>query len=224
MRGVFRFPAAAPAPRGAFSLIEVVVAIGIFALGMVAVMGLFTPVARSVSTSADAEVAARVADALRLKLQSLPLETVAALLKQSTSTGHQLADNDAKPDYDMTRDAQVLFASRDGAKIGGYADPIWLDPTTRRNSDREKFFEIALIRNETISPKPTSTTDASGATVTTQPDATAAMLAYTARLRFPAFVPDTGTGAIQIGANPSSGVRFDQSRKQVLYFAGSVLR
>jgi type II secretory pathway pseudopilin PulG len=212
---------------GGFSLIEVVVAIGIFAFGMVAVIGLFTPVARSVTSTADAEVAARVADGLRLKLQTLPFATVASLLKESTASGHQLADNDAQPDYDITRDTQLLFANRDGTKIGLYADDVWLDPVSKRNSDREKFFEIALIRNETISPKASVVAGAEGTEgteVTIEPDLTAAVLAYTARLRWPAFMTD-GTGAVvQFGSNPTGSVRFDQSKKQVLYFAGSVTR
>jgi hypothetical protein len=188
------------------------------------VVGLFTPVARSVVNSADAEVAARVADALRSRMQSLPFATVAGLLKESTSSGHQLADSDARSDYDITRDAQLIFANRDGSKIGVYTDAIWIDPITKRNSDREKFFEIALIRNEAISPKTSTTTNTEGAEVTVQPDLTAAMLAYTARLRWPAFVSDGGTGAIQFGANPAGPVRFDHSRKQVLFFAGSITR
>src|SRR3954468_7905791 len=105
---VERPPYRIPAHRNAFSLIEVVVAIGIFAIGMVAVVGLFTPVARSISSSADAEVAARVADALRLKLQSMPFTTVGGLLKESTESGHQLAQSDARSDYDITRDAQLI--------------------------------------------------------------------------------------------------------------------
>jgi len=48
-----------------FSLIEVVVAVAIFAIGMVSVVGLFAPVARSVAASSDAEAAARVAEAVR---------------------------------------------------------------------------------------------------------------------------------------------------------------
>jgi prepilin-type N-terminal cleavage/methylation domain-containing protein len=224
MRLEFRFLRRPARLSRAFSLIEVVVAIGIFAVGMVAVLGLFTPIARSVSSSADAEVAARVADALRVKMQSLPFATVAGLLKESTSSGHQLAESDARSDYDITRDTQLLFANRDGSKIGLYTDAIWIDPATKRNSDREKFFEIALIRNEAISPKASNTTDADGAEVKTQPDTTAAMLAYTARLRWPAFISDGGTGAIQFGANPSGSVRFDHSKKQVLYIAGSITR
>lgn len=199
--------------RRAFTLLEVVVAVGVFAIGMVAVIGLFTPVAKSVGDNADAEAAARVADALTLKLKSQPLLVVAGLLKNSKAGGHQLTDADADPNaHPITTDPQIVFASRDGLKIGGYTDPVWIDATTRRNSDREKFFEIALIRNETLSP------------VGSETDPASPYLAYTARLRWPAFLPDTGTAAIQVGSNPAAAVRFDHSRKQVLFFAGAVNR
>jgi prepilin-type N-terminal cleavage/methylation domain-containing protein len=224
MRGVLPSLIAKRSGRSAFSLIEVVVAIGIFAVGMVAIIGLFSPIARSVTSSGDAEAAARVADALRLKLQSMPVATVAGLLKGSTSTGHELATNDARSDYELARDAQLIFANRDGTKIGVYSDPIWINPVTSQNLDREKYFEIALIRNEVVSPKTITTTNADGAEVTVQPDATAAVLVYTARVRWPAFISDGGAGTQQFGANPSGPVRFDHSRKQVLFFAGSVVR
>jgi prepilin-type N-terminal cleavage/methylation domain-containing protein len=220
-------PGAASRGRVAgFSLIEVVVAVGIFAVGMVAVIGLFTPVARSVASSADAEIAARVADALRLKLQTMPFSDVAKLLKNSTATSHELAVLDGRIDYSLASDPQLLFASHDGSKIGLSSDPVWRVPPAGRSPDRDKYFEIALIRNEAVSPKPGTTIDANGNTVTVDPDANAALLAYTARLRWPAFIPDPASPllAIQVGANPNATVRFDHSRKQVLYFAGSVTR
>src|SRR5688572_23291776 len=68
-RGVF-----ARKPRGAihaFSLIEVIAAVAIFAIGMVAVLGLFAPVTKSVAGVSEAESAARVSDALRARLQAL---------------------------------------------------------------------------------------------------------------------------------------------------------
>ncbi len=226
MRAQGRARPPAERARAAFSLIEVIVAIGIFAIGMVAIIGLFAPVARSVADTADADRAARVADALRLKLRSLPLDYIAKqLLKTGTSSGHPLTQADARSDYQLSTDTQLLFASSDGTKIGTYADPIWIDPTTRRNSDREKFFEIALIRNETLSPPPSTSTNAAGATVTVSPDDTAAFLAYTARFRWPAYIGDgTATGTLQFGANPSGPVRFDHGKKSVLFFSGTVAR
>jgi len=210
--------------RGAFSLLEVVVAIGIFAAGMLGVVALFTPVARSVSASADGEAAARVADALKLKLQGMPFLEVTTLLKASSGARHELTDTDARLDYNPATDAQILFASRDGGKVGVYSDPVWIDPVTRRNSDRDKFFEIALIRNETLSPLMAGAPLAEGNPAPANPDATAFMLAYTARVRWPAFVKEGGAGAIQVGSNPAAALRFDHGGKQALFFTGSVTR
>jgi len=198
-------------------LIEVVAAVGIFAIGMIAVLGLFTPVAKSVGGVADADASAKVADLLRTKLQALGSDGLTPLLKKAVAGGHELTVTDAKSDYDITKDPQLLFASRDGTKVGLYSDPIWNDPVTRRPSDLEKFFEIALIRNETLSP-------AAGDAATPPP----IVYAYTARLRWPAFVADATPGnarlALPFGFNPSGAVRFDHSQKQVLFFTGTVTR
>lgn len=206
-----------------FSLLEVVVAVGIFAIGMLAVVGLFTPVARSVSASSDLESAARVADALRTKLQAMPIPSVIALLKNSSEAGHELATGDARPDYNPVADTKILFANRDGSIIAGYSDPIWGPRTGTVNPDRDKYYEIALIRNETLSPRTAGLTD--GTTdPAADPDATAYLIAYTARIRWPMFVRDGATGAIQVGANSTTGVRFDHSLKQVLFVTGAVTR
>jgi prepilin-type N-terminal cleavage/methylation domain-containing protein len=201
------------ARRSAFTLLEVVVAIGIFAIAMVAVIGLFAPVAQSVTAAADAEAATHLADLLNVKLQSLGVATVAPLLKVSTGKTHQLTDADAKTNYDITKDAQLLFASRDGTIIAPYADKAsW------PNGDRDKYFEIALIRNEAISPNNSAL------------DAAAPVLAYVARVRWPAFISLAGVAnnvtpnSVQVGANPSGTVTFDHSQKQVLFFTGAVTR
>jgi uncharacterized protein (TIGR02598 family) len=86
----------------AFSLLEVVVAVGIFAIGIVAILALFAPAAKSVSANAEAEAAAAVAQSLAADLQRRvapadpdPFAAVTALLKKSTAAGgHELtADN-----------------------------------------------------------------------------------------------------------------------------------
>lgn len=185
---------------------------------MIAVLGLFTPVAKSVGGITDADASAKVADTLRAKLQSLGPAGVVPLLKNSKSGGgHELTDNDLKTDYDLSKDAQLLFASRDGTKIGPYNDPVWIDPTTRQPSDAEKFFEIALIRNDTLSPVAAEAPDAAAPPL---------VYAYTARVRWPAYVPDSTNArrAVQAGANPTGVVRFDHSLKQVLFFTGTVTR
>ena len=223
-RAQCRFSGAYGLKLTAFTLLEVVVAIGIFAIGMVAVIGLFSPVAKSVGDLADAEAATHVAELLSAQLQaqevvalanSSPFSSLVARLKVTTGKTHQLTDADAKTDYDIAADPQLLFASHDGTKIGAYGDAaVWgIDSGTRKISDRDKFFEIALIRNETLSPNdPTA-------------DAAAPLLGYTARLRWPAFIALAGgTGSIEVGSNPTAPVKFDYSQKRVLFFAGSVTR
>lgn len=201
----------------AFSLLEVVAAIGVFAVGMIAVLGLFTPTAKSVGEIADADASSKVASAVRTKLQSLGPAALVPLLKNAKASGHELTEADARPDYDLTKDPQLLFVSRDGTKVGLYNDPIWIDPVTRQPSDLEKFFEVALIRNDALSPV--------AADAAVPPPL---LYAYTARVRWPAFVPDSTPGnlrrAVQAGANPTGAVRFDHGLKHVLFFSGTVTR
>lgn len=208
----------------AFSLLEVVVAVGIFAAGMIAVVGLFTPVARSVGNSADAEAASRVADALRAKLQSMAFLEVAGLLKNSTAAGHALSASDARSDYDPAADPQILFATRDATLVGTTSDPIWrIDVAAGQIASPNKFFEIALIRNEAISPHSV----AAVGNLTTPPpssDETACLLAYTARIRWPASVSESAAAGAGGGRSPAGGARVDASVKQVMFFTGSIAR
>ena len=67
--------------RAGFSLIEVIAAVVIFGIGMLAVAGLYAPVTRAVGGVADAEAAARVADAVRARLRAVPFETGLALIQ-----------------------------------------------------------------------------------------------------------------------------------------------
>ena len=212
-------------PNRAFSLIEVVAAVGIFAIGMVAVMGLFAPIAKSTSNVAEAEAATQVAGFLQTKLQGQSLTAVDALFKNAISaTRHQLTDFDNAASTnagDLRLDPQLLFASRDGTKIGSYNDPIWA------GSDADKFFEIALIRNETLSPQASTSTADDGTVTTINPAATALYLAYTARIRWPAFVPDATVvprRAVPFGFNAAGTPRFDHSQKQVLFVTGTITR
>jgi hypothetical protein len=119
---------------------------------------------------------------------------------------------------DGTKYPAVIFGKLDG-DVGIY-DPDdgkkdWYDsrvPAPQRIANADKFFEIDLIRNETLSPAAN--------------DATAAVVAYTMRVRWPAFLRASSGAAVQVGANPAGGgsVPFDHSRKQVLFFTGAIQR
>ncbi len=199
----------------AFSLLEVVVAVGVFALGMVAVVGLYAPVAKSVTGVADAEAAGRVADAVRARLGSLPFETALALVQTKANLRRKDGDGAYNPN-DGTKNPEVLFGKLSG-DVGIYdaaREPkAWYDARGARVLDADKFFEIDLVRNETLSP--------------VADDATAAFVAYTIRVRWPAFLPSTSpAGFVQVGANPSGGgaVPYDHSRKTALFFTGTIQR
>lgn len=199
-------------------------AVGVFAIGMVGVISLLAPVTKSIATVSDAEAAARVADAVRARVQALGFAK-GSLLVQDVAT---LRKNDADPAYNPNAGAahpQVIFGKLTG-EVAFY-DPTartWRDydysanvasaaasgPVQRTLADVDKFFEIDLIRNETLSPKAN--------------DATAPMIAYVIRVRWPAFVATSTTTAVQSGQTAGSQVSFDHSKKQVLYLTGTLQR
>lgn len=217
-RGAARHSTAGPTP--AFSLLEVVAALAIFAIGMVAVVGLLAPVTKSVATVGDAEAAARAAAAVRARLQTIAaadFDRALALVQDPAAVRLKDADGAYNPN-DGSKHPAVLFGRLSG-DVGLYdatrTPRAWYDstvPTPRPVADGEKFFEIDLIRNETLSPKAA--------------DATAPIIAFNIRVRWPAFLPAQGGAAVQVGANPAGGgpVPFDHGKKQVLFFAGSIVR
>jgi hypothetical protein len=165
-------------------LVEVVVALGVFAAGIIPVLAFFGALTHSARADREAEAAAGIADALVSRLRTLPFDTLAARLKTTVQPGDKPADG---------RD--LFFASLGGDKIGPDEDPVW------NGSDRDKFFEITLLRNEELSPA--------------ERDADAAWLAFNVRLRWPAFRPVSAGGAVRTG---------ESERMQELIFSGSVRR
>lgn len=203
----------------AFSLIEVVAAVAIFAIGMVAVLGLFTPVTKSVAMVTDAEVAARVADAVRARLETMPFPAAAGLIQLPAD----VQAKDADPRYslaDPTKASRVLFGTLAGDVAFYDAEatpPNWYRTDHSRTPPRavvlpnaERYFEIDLTRNEAISP--------------VTENALPSMIAYTMRVRWPAFVRTSPSAAVQAGQTSGGAVAFDQSRKQMLFFTGAIRR
>lgn len=195
----------------AFTLLEVVAAVGIFAIGMVAVVGLFAPVTKSMASVSEAEAAARVSDAVQARLQAMPFDQALALIQTAAAVRANDADGTYNPGAGASHPA-VLFGQLNG-EVGVYdvAKKNWRDGGDRVVADANKFFEIDLIRNATLSPAAN--------------DDTAPMIAYTMRVRWPAYVLTTATTAVQNGQNATGGaVPFDQSKKQVIFFTGSLTR
>jgi type II secretory pathway pseudopilin PulG len=111
----------------AFSLIEVIVAIGLFGTGVVALIGLFGSLARSIGAGTEMTVAANLGDPLRNHFlaeltQSRSLDSVRALLERGDNS-----------------ESIKLYASRDGLTIGAAEAAMWRDRAS------EQFFEITLL-------------------------------------------------------------------------------
>jgi prepilin-type N-terminal cleavage/methylation domain-containing protein len=198
----------------AFSLLEVVAAVAIFSLGMLAVLGLFAPVTKSVVNVADSESAAKVADAVRARLQAMPFDTALTLVQSPADVRKNDGDGNYNPN-DGTKHPAVLFGKLSG-EVGIYdaatGRKAWYDSQNVRVNDADKFFEIDLVRNEAISPP--------------ADDPATPMVAYNIRVRWPAFVAASSGNPVQVGANPAGGgsVPFDHSKKQVIFFTGSIVR
>ncbi len=78
----------------AFSLVEVVVAVGIFAIGIVGVLGLLSPSIKSVSEVGDTAVANRLADNIQVELERLGFTAVTTALPNSGALITLVANRD----------------------------------------------------------------------------------------------------------------------------------
>lgn len=180
--------------RAAFSLVEVVVAVGIFALAIVGVIGLLSPTNKAIADVADSDNATRVVNAVQQGLQQLAssgrFTTVGSVvgvgssaINQSTSDGliwttapTDPADGTALP---TSTTKLTLYASRDGSKIGLLGDTaVW--GSAAATDHTQKYFEIILIRNTALSKNDAASTA----------DTASGYLAYTMRIRWPAYTPD----------------------------------
>jgi len=106
---------------GGFSLVEVIVAVGIFALAIVGVIGLLVPTSKNITEVADSDSAARVISAIQSGLQRAGYDTVK----------NDLIAN------------KTFYATKDGSKVGAEDNSdLW-----KPSENQEKFFEFKLVRN-----------------------------------------------------------------------------
>ncbi len=138
----------------AFSLIEVVIALGIFALGITAVIGLLQPVIMSVRASMDANSANRIVGSINQKLTNLGYVSAQNLAFPAGTDPLQVSPNDSK----------LIYATLTGDKVGVDADPVWVG--TPKN---QRYFEIMLVRssNANLSPVDSNPTTSSYSFVVT---------------------------------------------------------
>lgn len=201
--------------KSGFSLVEVVVAVGIFALSIVGVIGLLSPTNKAIADVSGSDNATRVVTAAQLGLQQLATSGRFTTLGSAVGVGSSAINrNDgyiqatapadpadgASLATSSTYNRFTLYASRDGSKIG-----LTTDTAAWGSSDNQKYFEIMLIRNTTLSA------NAAAASA----DTAAGYLAYTMRIRWPAFIPNAAGIGTEFTAH---------SQKSVLIVPGAITR
>jgi len=121
-----------------FSLVEVVIAVGLFALSILAVVGLLGPILESIRESEETEIVSNLNELIRAELERLPFEDPG-----------QLSIDDFPDD---PAEFQVLYANRDLSVIGApddFDNPP--DHFPDEVGDALKFFRIEL-RNSRAFP------------------------------------------------------------------------
>lgn len=146
----------------AFSLVEIVAALGIFSVGIVMVLRLFTGISDSVRCTGEAEAGIRAAEALLGHLRAGSFGEVADCLM----TAAELRDLESSAGNGFLSDRRLFFVNAAADKMGRGDDPVW------RGREAERYFEIALVRDEELSPR--------------SADAEAFGLVFTMRARWPA--------------------------------------
>lgn len=137
-------------------------AVGVFALAIVSIVGLVAALGKNVSEITDADDASRVVTSLQGKLQLVSFTDLRAYMGDVTT---KTLNN-------------RIYASRDGTKLGlGSASAVW-DPDSNLSAaeeDAQKYFLIELLENSDLSPA-------------SQDDNDFAFLAFTVRLIYPAYL------------------------------------
>lgn len=160
----------------AFSLMEVVLSLGIFAAAIVVVLAMLGGSLRTQPDLVDRSTAIRLTDAVNGKLSALGYAAVQGLLFEANTNPNSPID----PKSGTTK--AVLYINKTGDKVGTYPDVIWGQPGT---NDAEKYYEAMLVRspNTVLSPA----ADSAGATLA---QLTASSVFFTVRISWPAFTSD----------------------------------
>ena len=174
-------------PARGFSLIEVVVALGVFSVAIVVVVGLLKPTVASVQNVVDSQAADRLADSVLAKVRAYGF-TALTLGDESTNNQPLLITSAANLDTSISvTDPRLIFADRTGDVVGLATGPdsgLWQNLSTTAPND-SMYFEIMLVRNSTFSPP--------GASL----DALAGGVAFTVHISWPAYLPGSTAGGLQ---------------------------
>ena len=133
---LLRKPFSVAGAPGGFSLVEVVVAVGIFAIAVISVVGLMVPINQSVANVKDGDDAARISAVIQNELQRLGVLAVNGFI-----------------------DGPSLYANRTGSKIGLTGSPVWdtdvpdlngNNSTEAFEKNAQKFFEIKVRKSPSL--------------------------------------------------------------------------
>jgi prepilin-type N-terminal cleavage/methylation domain-containing protein len=166
-----------------FSLLEVVLAVGIFSVAIVMVIAMLASGLRTQSNITDRGTAGRMAEAINAKLMDLGYEVLQGnQAKNLPGLLFPSGQNPDSPGDTTSQNSKVLFMNKTGDKIGTYTDPIWGTPGS---NNAEKYYEIMLVRTPSavFSPQP----DAAGSDLNA---ITASSVLFTVRVTWPAFLMD----------------------------------
>ena len=111
----------------AFSLVEVVIAVGLFALGITVMLALLPMLVRQGQESSDRLIAQRLPDAVQAELKRLAAGGFDALAGEAPVMGSPL-DN-----------GLALVATHDGARL---QSRTYLPPTSGRIAEEEQYFLV----------------------------------------------------------------------------------
>lgn len=152
--------AAMPPPpshrRSAFSLVEVVVAIGIFAAGIIAIVALLAPTARNVEDITDTTVATRLSDNITTELNRIGFVAVRDFLAPSNATLdrtiHLVATRDGRRVVRTGADVRSSPAPGSSQSVtlaGQPAENALDDATAPGLAERDRYFLITVTRAAT---------------------------------------------------------------------------
>jgi type II secretory pathway pseudopilin PulG len=162
--------------KSGFSLVEVVVSVGIFAVAIVGIIGLFAPTTKIVAAVADSDASTRAVAAIQSYLKE----------KASASNGFSELQTLLGNDSNTIGSDYIFYVTKGGDKVVNENDTS----ATTIIPINERFFEFALIRNSTLSPF--ADKDTTG------------FLAFTISLRWPAFTPSADGAGTAVADNQKS--------------------
>jgi len=182
---------------GSFSLLEVVVAVGLVAVVLVTLLGWFGPAVRSAAAIADAQMATGLPDDIQLELERLEsehgLDGLAAIVPPSGSDA-----------------ALRLVATRDGRRVrwadatDPAADHALDDPASPGIAWRDRYYLAEVVRQSDLPFQPG-----------------AGFLAVSVRISWPYRLPagPATPGTTDPAADPSREVPITERRSAVFIFA-----